>query len=126
MPIAQIFLSPSAVSSFVPKAEQVTGAVTKALTDHLKPAPQTIQVMLAAMLAPPQGCDVLCIVTHRGSAARNSSVRDAAAAALHDILHAVSGQSVRVRLIAIEGADIAAMDTQFPFPNAAMTELSKP
>lgn len=126
MPIAQIFLSPSAVSSFVPRAEQVTGAVTKALLDHLAPAPHTIQVMLAAMLAPPQGCDVLCIVNHRASAARNSAVRDAAAVALHDILHAVSGQSVRVRLIAIDGADIAAKDTQFPFPDAAKTERSKP
>ena len=111
MPIAQIFISPTALPSFERASARVTREVTQALLTHLAPAPETIQVMLAAMLAPPQGCDVLCIVQHRAYEARSKPVRDAAAVALHDLLQAVSGCSVRVRLIALAGDDIAAKDT---------------
>lgn len=111
MPIAQIFLSPDAADRLSSCAETLTGDVTKILLAHLKPAPHTIQVMLARTLARPQGCEVLCIVQHRASPERNEAVRNAAATALHDILHEHSGLSIRVRLIALPGDVIAAKDT---------------
>lgn len=111
MPIAQIIVAPVALETVRNCGAGLVEQVTQDLLTHLKPAPETIQVNVVAGLLAPQGCDVLCLVHHRGSAARSAPVRAAAAQALHDTLHAATGCSVRVRLVALDPDDIAAFDT---------------
>lgn len=112
MPIAQIIVAPKAVEAVVACGQALVDQVTRDLLAHLQPAPHTIQVMVVPSLLEPQGCDLLCLVHHRGSASRSAAVRAAAAAALHDTLRGATGCSVRVRLIALDPENIAAKDTE--------------
>lgn len=111
MPIVQITVSPKVAASIQTAGSGLLEQIRADLLHHLKPAPETIQVMVHAGLLPAIGCETLCVVHHRASEKRSAQVRAACAQALHDTLQAATGCSVRVRLVALEPQDIAAYDT---------------
>lgn len=111
MPIVQIIVAPDAAPQIQKVGATVVQQIRNTLLRHLKPAPETIQIVVQSALLPPAGCATLCLVQHRASESRNAEVRLACAKDLHDELHAATGQSVRVRLIALDPHDIAAFDT---------------
>lgn len=111
MPIVQIIAAPDAAARIQSAGAAVSDQITEELLRHLKPAPETIQVVVQAALVPPVGCATLCLVQHRASESRSAEVRAACAHALHDVLQSATGASVRVRLIALDPQTIAAFDT---------------
>ncbi|WP_174802905.1 hypothetical protein [Martelella limonii] len=112
MPIAQIIVSEPLVPVVRQRADALTAEVVRILTADLFASPDLVQVVLTSAIAPAFGKDVLCQVFHRATDARTSQVRADAAKALRLALERLTGGSVRVRLMALEPAIIAASDTQ--------------
>ena len=111
MPIAKITLAPDLVEPLGPRMGEITDGIAAILSEGLSAKPQLVQVVLTAALCAPKGCAVLCEVQHRGSAARTAEIRESTAQRLHDLLHDATAATVRVRLIALDPADIAAIDS---------------
>ncbi len=111
MPIVQITVAPSVADTLRHSGPDLIARIREDLMQHLAPKPDMIQIMIQAALLPPAGCDTLCNVQHRASESRGADVRAACASALHDTLRAATGSSVRVRLVAVNPAEIGACDT---------------
>lgn len=111
MPIAQITVSERLAPSVRDRADEITASIVAILTNGLHANPDLVQVTFTATIAPPFGREVLCQVFHRASDVRTAEVRAAVADRLRDTLHQFTGQSVRVRLMALDSAVIAASDT---------------
>ncbi|WP_425072984.1 hypothetical protein [Sagittula sp. S175] len=111
MPIAQIIVAPLVARTIAEEADRLSADMKTALVNGLSTDPRLVQVTITAALCPPEGCATLCLVQHRASEARTAQIREATARHLHDILHAATGNTVRVRLIATDPAHIAACDS---------------
>ena len=111
MPIAQIIVAPDAVEHFTNHGQALVRQLGDHLLQHLRAAPKTLQITVVPSLLPPVGCDILCLVHHRGSQWRSAEVRATCAEAINQTLRAATGRSVRVRLIAVDPDNIAAKDS---------------
>ena len=111
MPIAQITVSENLAAVVRDKADEITGSIVRILTEDFPANRDLVQVTFTAAIAPVFGKEVLCQVFHRASDARTAEIRAAVADKLRDTLHHFTGQSVRVRLMALDSAVIAASDT---------------
>lgn len=111
MPITQIIVAPRLAGTVAAEADRITADLKAALVEGLSTDPRLVQVTITAALCPPEGCQTLCLVHHRASESRTAAIREATARHLHDILHAATGATVRVRLIATDPAQIAACDS---------------
>lgn len=111
MPIAQITVSEKVLPALRGKSKELTDKIVQILSQDLFARPDLIQVVFTAAIAPVFGKEVLCQVFHRATEARTAEVRKAVADKLHDTLQHFTGHSVRVRLMSLESATIAASDT---------------
>lgn len=111
MPIAQIIIAPRLAGTISADAERISADLKAALVEGLSTDPRLVQVTITAALCPPEGCETLCLVHHRAADSRTEDIRKATARQLHDILHAATNATVRVRLIATDPSHIAAWDT---------------
>ncbi|MDT0684316.1 hypothetical protein RM543_16660 [Roseicyclus sp. F158] len=111
MPIAHITVAPDLSGTVAEQGAALTKGVTDILTAGLGARAELVQIGITAALTAPGGCDVLCVVHHRGSEQRSMAVRSDVAQALHDLLRDATDRTTRVRLIALGPDDIAAADS---------------